>query len=155
MNDLKERPLESTLRFRRQSFWQIVFPVALMVILLLAGIVLLFVSTGSAGTSIVADFSLMLVILLFLLIGLLALGVTIALIYGVAWLIQTLPPYTNEAQRGMKRLYFAVDRATTQAASMMIGGLAVLGGLSQAIRKLGIVPESDQPSPASEPPGQA
>jgi hypothetical protein len=150
-----ERPLESTLRFRRQSFWQITFPIIGITLGLLVGVVLLYLSAGVPGTSIVADFSLMLVAIPFFLIGLLALAILIGLLYGVAWAIRTLPPYTNTAQRGMEQVYLSVDRITTQAVSLLISGLALLGGLSQTIRKLGIVPDGEHPDTTPPPPGRA
>jgi hypothetical protein len=150
-----ERPLESTIRFRTQSFWQIIFPIVAVTLVLLVGVVLLYLSAGAPGTSIVADFSLMLLTIPFFLAGLLVLAILVGLIYGVAWAIRTMPPYTNAAQRGMKQVYLAVDRATTQAAMMLIGGLALLGGLSQTIRRLGIVPEGEPPSTTPPPPSGA
>src|SRR5512138_2678207 len=68
-------------RFRRQSWWQITFPVLAVTVLVLGCVVGLFFMTGTPGVSVIADYSVILLSLPVLVIGLIALVVTIALTY--------------------------------------------------------------------------
>ncbi len=129
------RPLESTRRHRRESFWQIVFPVIFVAALVIGLITALFVVGGSARTSIVADYALILTILPWLLIGLVIFGVFAGLIYGIVRLTKAIPPYSNEAQYVMQRVYFYVSFGMDRVAGFFIGIAAALNGIANFVQQ--------------------
>jgi hypothetical protein len=124
--DLVRAPLPSTLRFRRQSFWQIIFPVIVVALLAAGAVVALFLVTGTAGTSVVADFSLILVILPTCILGVVFLVINVLLIVLLRLLITRVPRYTNAAQRKMQSVYVGVDSFTDKLTSGVVSALAVL-----------------------------
>jgi hypothetical protein len=132
---LAQPPLSSTLRARREGFWQITFPVLLVALIFLGLVIGLFVWKGAAGISIVADLSLMVVILPTCAVGLLITGLIAGIIYGVSWATKNVWPYTNIAQRGMTMTNRTVSRATDQFTGFMIGGLAMLSGFANVLDK--------------------
>jgi hypothetical protein len=67
---------ETVARFRRQAWWQITFPVLAVTLLAVAGVVLLIVLGGPAAVSIVADYSLWLLIALGMVIAVVPLAIT-------------------------------------------------------------------------------
>src|SRR5688572_22405043 len=92
---LAQPPLPSTVRARREGFWQITFPVILVALIFIGLVVGLFFWKGPEGISIIADLSLMVVILPTCAVGLLITGLIAGIIYGVSWASNNVWPYTN------------------------------------------------------------
>lgn len=132
---LAQPPLPSTLRARREGFWQITFPVVLVALILLGLVAGLFFWKGPEGISIVADLSLMVVILPTCATGLLIVGMIAGIIFGINWASKNIWPYTNIAQRGMNMTYRTVNKVTDQFTGFMIGGLATLSGFANVLDK--------------------
>lgn len=148
---LAQPPLQSTLRARREGFWQITFPVLLVALIFIGLIVGLFFWRGTEGVSIVADFSLMIVILPTCAVGLLITGMVAGVVYGVSWATKNIWPYTNIAQRGMNRTYRTVSKVTDQFTGLMIGGLAMVSGFANVLDKwMGTNGEAAQQKPADQ-----
>lgn len=138
--------MESTLRHRRESFWQIVLPVVLVALIFIGIVIALYITQGAAGVSVAADYSLALVILPSCMTGLILFAITGGLIFGIAWLVQRIPQYTHTAQRGMNSVYTTVDKFTDQLTGFFIGAAATMGGFVNTMEKWGIFPNGDQPT---------
>jgi hypothetical protein len=132
---LAQPPLQSTLRARREGFWQITFPVLVVALIFIGLVVGLFFWKGTVGVSIVADLSLMVVILPTCAVGLLITGLIAGIAFGVSWASKNVWPYTNTAQRGMNLTYRTVNKVTDQFTGFMIGGLAMMSGFANVLDK--------------------
>src|SRR5574341_2520524 len=139
------RPLPSTLRFRRQSFWQIIFPVIVVALLALGAVVALYLVTGKTGTSVVADFSLILVILPACLLVVVFLVINVALIVLLRLMITRIPRYTNAAQRKMQGTHVGVDSFANKLTSGVLSALAVLRVMGSVVDRWSA--NGDQPTP--------
>ena len=102
--EMNNRP--SYRRHRRQTFWQVLLPVLLSVLLVLAGLVLLILLANGgdpAGKlSVWADTSLIWVLLPMLGLGLMVILILGAVIYLLARLLKILPAYTTIVQHYFK-----------------------------------------------------
>jgi hypothetical protein len=148
-----DTPMESTLRHRRESFWQIVFPVifiSLIFIGLVVAMVLLTRPDSARAISIVSDYATIVVILPMCTLGLMTAAVFAGMVYGVNWALKKVPPYTNKAQQGAKVAYHTVEKVTDTISSVSIGALAVLGGFANALQQWGLIPEAEPETPAEE-----
>ncbi len=146
-------PLESVRRHRRQSFWQITFPVLAVTLLLVSGLVVLFLTRGGSGTAIVADYALMLLVLPLMLAGAVLAAAVIALTYGTVWIINRVTPLTNQAQYAMQDAYQFVENITGKIASMMIGAAAALNGMVAFVQQKYRPPQSGDTTDTGEQPG--
>ncbi len=117
-------------RFRREAWWQVTFPILMVALLAIAALVLLIVLGGPAAVSVVADYSLALLIILALLPILIVLALVGGLVYLVSVLIRSVPPYTHKAQQFMEQVYKWVDRQTDRLAGAVITIRSALAGLS-------------------------
>jgi hypothetical protein len=122
-------------RFRRQSWWQITFPVLAVAILLLGGVVALFFTLGTPGVSVIADYSIILIGLPVLIIGLLVLVVMIALTYLVMILIKRIPPYTFVAHQYFDKVHDSVVGLMDKITRAVIGFLSILSGVSRFLKR--------------------
>jgi hypothetical protein len=138
-----ERNPETTARFKRQSWWQITFPVLAVALLSVAAVVLVFLLSGPEGTSVVGSYSLILVIIPTLIGGLVVLGLVIVLTYWIGRLIRAIPPYAYKAQQGTNRVYQWVDRATDRIAGVVIAVRSTLVGVNVFLRERGIIPSAE------------
>lgn len=138
---------ESLLRFRREAWWQVTFPVIVAALLAVAGVVLTIVLGGPAGASVVADYSLVLLIILNLIGGLITLAIFAGLAYAVTALLRATPPYTNAAQQFVDRIYRWIDHQTDRLAHVVIVVRSTLVGLSSYLRRRGIIPEDEPEQP--------
>jgi len=140
-----DEPHESYKRFKREAWWQITFPVLLLALLSLGAVVYLGIRSFGGGSgepaSILADFSLGLLILLWLIGGLILLAIAVGLIYLMTLLIQKTPPYTAGAQRIARMVYSKVDEWTDKIAGVAITARATLAGLEYFLKKNGIIPD--------------
>src|SRR5262245_12483464 len=133
--------LASTRRHRRESFWQITFPVVVLALIFIGLTVALYVTRGPQGLSVAADYDAVIVILPMCFLGLLTVVLIGAIIFGVVWIQGKIPPYTNRAQRIAGMAYRYVDKAMDMITSFAIGGFAIIGGFINTLQKWGIVPE--------------
>ncbi len=122
-------------RFRRQSWWQITFPVLAVTILLLGCVAALFLVTGVPGTSVVADYSVILLGLPTIIVGLIVLVVMVTLTYLVMILLQRIPPYTFVAHQYFDKAHGAVVGFMDKITGAVIGFLSVLSGISLFLKQ--------------------
>ncbi len=117
-------------RHRKQRFWQIIFPLLVVALLLLTvgGLALL----GSNGqASLWADTALVWLLWPFLLLLLIPLALTVAAVVGMAALLQKTPAWFALAQNWMEQTSAQVRRWSNRAASPFIR----LGGWGAAARR--------------------
>ncbi len=122
-------------RFRRQSWWQITFPVLAVTVLLLAGVVGLFLMSGTPGFSIMADYSVILVSLPALVAGLVLLIVMVVLTYLVMILIRRIPPYTYVAHQYFGSIHDTVVGLMDKLTRAVIGFLSIISGVSRFLKR--------------------
>ncbi len=120
---------ETLARFRRETWWQVTFPVLLVALLAIAALVLLIVLGGPAAVSVVADYSLALLVILALLPILIVFALAAGLVYLVSLLIRKVPPYTHKAQQFVQRASDWVDQQTDRLAGTVITIRSALAGL--------------------------
>lgn len=149
--DAKPAPIhsESLSRFRREAWWQVTFPVVVTALLAVAAVVLTIVLGGPAGASVVADYSLVLLIILNLIGGLITLAIFAGLAYAITALLRATPPYTNAAQQFVDRVYRWVDHQTDRLAHVVIVVRSTLVGLSSFLKQRGIIPDDEPEQPTT------
>ncbi|GAB4470969.1 MAG: hypothetical protein Kow00124_07620 [Anaerolineae bacterium] len=145
-----ERNPETTARFRREGWWQIIFPVIVVSLIAVGLTVLVIVGVGADGTSVVADYSLILLLFPMILCGLPAAILLFWLISLLGKGLVGVPPYAFSAQQAMKRIYEAVDRATDRAAAAIITLRSVMTGLVAYARARGVPPAGAQDRPPEQ-----
>jgi hypothetical protein len=143
-----DRPSPSLTRHRRESFWQIIFPV-LLVLLILLGAFVLVVLSGTAGISGVADLSLILASIPLLVAGLLVLAVFVGLLLGVGWLLSRTQVATRFAQDISARVSDVVQKVMGFITNAIIPAIT---GFSMARRLLGGNGEDGSESQINNPP---
>ena len=131
-------------RFRRESWWQITFPMIVTVLALLGGVAALYLWRGSSGVSVVADYSLILMIIPMLAVGLVGLGAVIGLIYLVALAIRWIPPYTYVAQKTTFDVRDRVASVANRITGVIIAFRSFLDGIMRYLKQRGFVPEVPQ-----------
>jgi hypothetical protein len=129
-------------KFRRESWWQITFPMLVLVLLLLGGIVGLFFWQGKVGVAVVADYSLILLILPMLVVGLIALAAVIGLVYVVGLALHWLPPYAYIAHKKTFDVRDRVVGIANRITGMIITVRSVFDGFWHFLTQRGIVPET-------------
>lgn len=122
-------------RFRRQSWWQITFPVVAVAILLVGCIVGLFFMTGAPGVSTVADYSVILLSFPAIIMCLVVLVVTVALTVLVMILLRRIPPYTFVAHQYFGRVHDAVAGLMGKITGAVIGFLSIVSGISLFLKR--------------------
>lgn len=141
----KRNPV-TTKRFRRESWWQITFPVLVTALVSLASVALIYILSGKAGVSVAADFSLILVILLNLLLGAFVLALVIGLLYLLLRLLNLLPPYANTAQETMQKVHSKVDQVTDKIAARVITIRSLIVGINVYLKSQGVIPDEQTTS---------
>lgn len=144
-----ERNPITTARFRRETWWQITFPVLAVAIISVVLVVLVVVLGQQPGASIVADYSLMLLIIPSLVCGLIMLVVIAGLSYLTARLIRGMPPYAYTVHRKVAGVHRWVDKTTNRIAGVVITAKGFLVGLDVYLKARGIIPDTEEES-ASE-----
>ena len=127
---LKARNLKTAARFKRQAWWQITFPVIAVAVLLFSGVIALFYLTGPSGVSTTADFSIILLSIPTLIIGLIVLVVFIVFTYLAMLLIQRIPPYAFVAQGYFEKVRNGVVGFMGKITGALIGFLSIISGMS-------------------------
>ena len=132
---IEETP--SIKKHKRQTFWQITFPLIMTVLLILAVAVLVgFSAFGEeSGSGRWAAISTIWLVIPMMIIALIFLVVIIAMVYGMAHLLKITPPYTGKAQYYVNK---AADKIQTAADTLtkpvMLGG-GVLASLKALFGK--------------------
>jgi hypothetical protein len=121
-------------KHRRQLWTQILTPLLIAVALIIAVAVLTGIVTfrdnGDVGRW--AAISTIWIVMPFMVAGIIFLAIFIGLIYGMARLLQLIPPYTGYAQRIVWRAEGYVKRAADAAVKPILG----LGGILATIRRI-------------------
>jgi hypothetical protein len=136
----------TTARFRRESWWQIIFPVVLVGIISLGIVVFLGIMafTGETGeTSVVADFTLILLIILALVGVLILLALVIALWYGVTYVVRAIPPYTFIAQQSIDKVYQTTNDVSNKIAGVLISIRGFFAGIKLFLENQGWLPTKE------------
>ncbi len=141
---------ETTARFKRETWWQITFPVLAVTLLAVAAVVLVIVLGGPAGASLIADYALILIVIPILIAGLVVLGVIVLLISFLARLIGNVPPYTFVAQDFMQRVYRWVDDQTNRVARVAIVIRSTLTGITLYLKQRGFIPDAEPADAAQQ-----
>ncbi len=131
----KPRNPKTEALFRRQSWWQITFPVLAVAILLLGCVAGLFFLTGQPGVSVVADYSVILLSLPTIIVGLIVLVVTVALTYLILILLRRIPPYTYIAHKYFDKAHDTVVGIMNKITGAVIGFLSILSGISLFLKR--------------------
>lgn len=138
-------------QFKRQSWWQVAFPVLVVAALAVLAVVLLIILGGPPALSIVADFSLILLSLIAVLLVLVVLALFGGLVYLMSKLISKTPPYTYKAQMFVENVYRWVDEATDRVADVVIQARAKAAGVNTAMREAGIdIDDVDDPADTTQ-----
>lgn len=122
-------------RHRREAWWQITYPMLMMVALAVAGLVLLIVLGGPPAVSVVADYALALLVVVSVLPLLITLALAVGLVYAVTALIHSAPPYSYKGQQIAQRVYKWVDAQTDRLAGIVITIRSALIGISTFLRQ--------------------
>lgn len=130
----------SMARFRRQSWWQIIFPVVFAT-LIGVGLVVLVALGGPDVAAVVADYSLVLILLLNLLFAVTFIAIFVVLTVILIKAIKFLPPYTNVAHESVQGINTWVDDQTTKVAGWVITAKSVMTGLTLYLETQGIIPD--------------
>jgi hypothetical protein len=109
--------------------------VLLVAILMVGCIAGLFTMTRQPGLSIVADYSVILLSLPVLFIGLMVLLVTVIFTYLVMVLLGRIPPYTFVAYRYVDKVHRAVVGFMNTITGAVIGILSVISGVSLFLKR--------------------
>jgi hypothetical protein len=139
-----ERNPVTTARFRRESWWQIQFPVLLVTLLAIGVVVALAVWGGADAIRAVSAYSLILLLIPALLVTLLLVGVGGGLVYLMFKLLRLLPPYANLAQQELESAHQWVDRATDRLAGGLIRIRSTLAGINAYLRREGYLSQDDE-----------
>jgi hypothetical protein len=109
----------------RALWWQVYLPVAILVLLTLAGAVWVLLGgfAGSVDVGAGADVVLILLCLPNVLLGVLGFAFVAALCYGVAWLCIKLPPYVRQATHWLT----LIERQTYQVSQRVAAPMVSVG----------------------------
>lgn len=122
-------------KFRRETWWQIVFPMIVVTVGLAACAAGIFAARGEMGLSVVADYSLILLIIPVLLGGLIVLAMVVVLIYLAGLALNKLPPYAYLAQRSASAVQARVVGIANAITGFVIGLRALVDGITRFIQE--------------------
>lgn len=118
--EVRERNPDTAAAHRREVLWQIILPMVLVGVVLLAGVVALgLTGVGSAGRW--ADISLMWLLLPVIVLSIVPLALLVGLIYGLTRALGALPGLAYQAQRALLRVERTTRRIADRAAAPVIG----------------------------------
>lgn len=116
--------------FKRDSWWQITFPVLVVTLLSIGLAVVLYFFRGAGGTSIIADYTLIILLIPALVVVLVVFGALVGLAVILGKAIRGIPPYTNSAQQFLQKTHSVVDKTSTQVASGVISARSAMMGVN-------------------------
>lgn len=136
--DFRKRNLLTQENYRKDSFWQITFPLMIGSLLILA-LAVWTVSTAARGGEVgkAADASLVFLIIPALMVALIFLVILAGLVYALIWLNKNIPFYAYQVQIFFARVQGRVQTIADKAAAPVIktsGLLAALRTLVQVFR---------------------
>ncbi len=134
MESKHRRPTHTSFRaHRRQVAWQIILPVILAVLLVVAAAVLvsLAAANGTGDIARWAEISTIWLVIPFIFIGLVVLALLIALAYLTGLAADFIPPYTRKAQV----FFLQVEAGVIRGAGFARRPLSIFPELSQLIGK--------------------
>ena len=121
-------------KHRRELWTQILAPVLIAALVLLAVVVLTTVATfraeGDVGRW--SAISTIWIVIPILFVGLIFIIIFLAMIYGMARLLKFIPPYTGYAQKIVWRAQGAIQRGSDAVAKPILG----LDGIAASIKRL-------------------
>ncbi|MBN1428617.1 MAG: hypothetical protein JXB07_09530 [Anaerolineae bacterium] len=145
-SSLKACNPKTTARFKRQAWWQITFPVLAVAVLLLGGLGALFFLVGTPGVSVTADYSIILLSIPMLVLGLVILVIIAASTYLVMLLIRLIPPYTFVAHGYFQKTRDVIVGFMGKITGALIGLLSLISGISLFLKQYTNVADSRQES---------
>ena len=124
---------ESYKRHRREFAWQIILPVALSVLVIVALIVLINIAAFNEGGDVArwAAISTIWIVIPIMLAGLVLLALLVVLVYGMKRLLAITPTYTGLAQDYVHKAAGYVKRG----ADMAVRPVLLLDGLGASVRR--------------------
>ncbi|MEJ2708752.1 MAG: hypothetical protein P8074_14145 [Anaerolineales bacterium] len=125
---LPERNPETHEAHRREVLWQVMVPLIVGVLVLLA-LAVLSATGGTEQVSRWGDVSLIWLILPMLLVALIFLVITAGLAYGVIWLVRVLPGYARQLQALFETLAVKVKQVSDLAAEPFIRIHSFMAGM--------------------------
>ena len=146
-----ERNPKTEARFKRESWWQITFPMIVVTLLMAGCLVGLLILSGESGVSIVADYSLSLLIPPMLLVGVVMMAAIVGLIYLATQGLGKLPPYTYTAHKAVFSIRDRVAAIAGTITGVIISIRAFVDGIVHFIEER----FGPQASPAPEKPAPA
>ena len=133
-NDFNKRNLLAQQSHKKDSFWQITFPLIIGSLLILSIAVWTVAAVAAGGqVSQAADAALIFLIIPALMIALIFLAIFSGLVYVVIWLNKNIPIYTYRLQKTFARVGGQVQTVADKAASPLIKAQT----LSAALRAFG------------------
>ena len=125
---------ESYQKHRRELAWQIILPVALASLLIVALIVLINIATFNQGGDVArwAAISTIWIVIPVMLAGLILLALLVALVYGMKRLLDITPTYTGLAQDYVHKAAGYIRRG----ADMAVKPVLLLDGIGAGVRRL-------------------
>jgi len=125
---------ESYKKHRRDLAWQIILPVALSALVIVALIVLINIATFNEGGDVArwAAISTIWIVIPVMLAGLILLALLVALVYGMKRLLDVAPTYTGMAQDYVHIAAGYIKRG----AEMAVKPVLFLDGVGASIRRL-------------------
>lgn len=134
----KARNPKTHARFKRQSFWEITFPMLVVLFILIGLAALLIVFTGGSGTAIVADYSLILLFIPLAIVGMPIIALSIWLVTLILKAFNLIPPYTYVAQKGILDVREKVDHISKSITGFVISIQAFFGSIGQFLKEHGL-----------------
>ena len=100
-------------------------------------------SGSEVPTSVVADFTLILLILLAFVGVLILLALVIALWYGVTYIVRAIPPYTFIAQQSLDKVYQTTNDISNKIAGVIISIRGFFMGIKLFLENQGWLPTKE------------
>lgn len=116
-------------KHRRESFWQIIFPMSLGILVLL-GLGVWAIVSAATGVSVrpAADVSVIFLIIPTCILSLIFLIVTAGIAYGVIWLNENLPPLAKQVQDFFLQVQTTVRQTSDKATQPVVKAGGVSAG---------------------------
>jgi hypothetical protein len=144
-----ERNTQTQAKFQRETWWQITFPLLVTVCLIFACTFGVFLASGPQGTTIVADYAVILLMLPTILAGIVTILLLGGCVYGVLFLIASVPPYAFVVQKAFNRVRDQVVGLSEKISRAAISILSFMSAISIFLETHGIVNKKTPPDPAT------
>lgn len=124
---------------RRQTFWQVLFPVILLSLVIIAVIVFLIITTGGAGNDVDtrwANISLIWLIIPTMVMSMIPLALAAAFVFLLAKLLSVAPNYLEKAQNFMAQVEVESRKYADKVAKPVISVKGGFAGVREFFREL-------------------